>query len=74
MLLPARGFHQRFPYIERRWYPIWDARSDFVVGFAPSKASFIARAPTPVVAQERERQAGFTTLHEKLRAQRVRFG
>ena len=36
--------------------------------------SFVARAPTTVVAQERERLASFTALRDKLVAQRMRYG
>ena len=36
--------------------------------------SFVERAPAPVVAQERERLAGFLALRDKLAAQRQRLG
>jgi valyl-tRNA synthetase len=39
-----------------------------------SNASFVARAPAAVVAQERERMASFESLLGRLREQRVRLG
>jgi valyl-tRNA synthetase len=39
-----------------------------------STESFVARAPAAVVEQERERLAGFKTLHEKLASQLIRLG
>jgi valyl-tRNA synthetase len=39
-----------------------------------SNASFVERAPAAVVAQERERLAGFESTLERLREQRERLG
>jgi valyl-tRNA synthetase len=39
-----------------------------------STESFVSRAPAEVVAQERERLEGFSSLLEKLRAQSARLG